>query len=520
MVGRLQEQTHDDGSWEVDGRRGAVLEERVNVRREANSRRRVVRPAWRNGKPVEAVVAGDRNHMRIDSKAEPERGEGAISAEARREPHFPISVEAEKFQPAQQGHRRQRKNGRRPDRLQLRESEEPRRRKPYRPGARQASQGRIRCERVMSVVERQRPVRFESVSGETLRAASESPEVRETEHESQGKSEQTPEIAVPMRLRRRVGEGFTAVDGPGNHERAMIRIRATILILGAILVGALPLQAQEFNCTVQIDTKALSGSDFSHLGQLKDQVEEYLNGRAWTNDTFQPEERIQCSVTITFLSANTQGIDRFTARMTLGISRPIYGSPNLSEVFRMIDENWQFAFDRNQSLFYDPERYDPLSSTLDYWAYVMLGYDYDTFSELGGTPYFEAARKVRDIANTAGGLGWNAISDDRSRAAIVRDMLDPRMADFRRGLYTYHFDGLDLFLSDPVKARANTLDMLEKTQVVREDLPTSLVLDLFFTTKKDELTSFFVDSNVSSEAYGRLLAIDPSNASTYDRLLQ
>ncbi len=300
----------------------------------------------------------------------------------------------------------------------------------------------------------------------------------------------------------------------------MIRrfLRLTVLVLLPALSPAA--FGQEFRCTVDINTRALTGSDFTHLNDLNQQIEAYLNDRSWTNDTYQREERIQCTITITFTGANTSGIDQFTARLTIGSQRPIYGTPTSTTVFQFQDQNWSFAYDRNQSLFYDPERYHPLASMLDFYANMMLGYDYDTFSELGGSPYFERARRVAEIANGAGAAGWNALSDDRNRGALIAQLMDPRMQAFRTAMYTYYLNGLDMFLLDLREARSNILDALDTIREVHEQMAINLPIELFFSAKKEELTAVFENSSVGSQAYGILLEVDPQNAGTYDRLVQ
>ncbi|MGD8415200.1 MAG: DUF4835 family protein, partial [Candidatus Latescibacterota bacterium] len=153
-----------------------------------------------------------------------------------------------------------------------------------------------------------------------------------------------------------------------------------------------PATGQELNCTVRIDNSALAGNDnYSHITQLKPLIEEYLNNRAWTNDRFRREERIRCDLEITMLSGSASGFKTFSAQLSVGAFRPIYGTTQETNVTQIADGNWVFGFEPNSSLVYDPDRFDPLTSVLDFYAYLMLGYDYDSFFPLGGTPHFEQA---------------------------------------------------------------------------------------------------------------------------------
>lgn len=316
---------------------------------------------------------------------------------------------------------------------------------------------------------------------------------------------------------------FQQAENPPKKRQGTISLRPWFVLLFLAIpawIHPSPASAQEFQCTATVNARALTGTDYSHLERLKQQIEEYLNDRAWTEDTFLPEERIQCALTLTFTSANTSGIDVFAAKLSVGSTRPIYGAPTPTTIFQYIDENWQFEYDRNQSLFFDPERFNALTSMLDFYAFVMLGYDYDTFSELGGTRHFERARRIAEIANSVGASGWNPVADERNRAALISRMLDPRMQDFRKAMYKYNLQGLDLYLTNLTVARQNIFDALTAIKGVNEQMALSLPVNLFFAAKQQELTAIFEGSNFSSRAYGLLLEVDPQNAGTYDRLVQ
>ena len=167
-------------------------------------------------------------------------------------------------------------------------------------------------------------------------------------------------------------------------------------MLSAVLTS--PVAAQELDCRVQIDVSQISGaeSEYAFLDDLERKIQEYMNTRSWTDDQFLQFERISCSMQIVVLEAIS--ISEFRARLIVTTRRPIYGTSQSSLIMRVNDPEWRFEFSRGSSLNYDLDRYNSLTSVLDFYAYLMLGYDYDTFSALGGTPYFERARTVADQA--------------------------------------------------------------------------------------------------------------------------
>lgn len=279
-----------------------------------------------------------------------------------------------------------------------------------------------------------------------------------------------------------------------------------------------PAAAQELDCRVQIDRSQLSGSDFSYLDDLEQQIQEYLNARDWTEDDFQRSEQISCSLQVIILESIS--LSKFRSRLVVSSRRPIYGTAQSTVVMRVNDSAWEFEYGRGTSLSYNLERYNSLTSVLDFYAHLILGYDYDTFSPLGGTPFFETARAVADRAEGTGGPGWSSVGTDNNRAQLIADLLDQRHQQFRHALYKYHRKGLDRFVRDTEPARETILSVLETLRSLNQELSRSYVLDLFFSTKYEELTAIFTGSNMGGQAHDILMQIDPSHSSTYGKIVE
>ena len=292
------------------------------------------------------------------------------------------------------------------------------------------------------------------------------------------------------------------------------------LLLGFFLLVALPgqiAQAQEFNCRVSVNIQQLSGSEFTFLRELEEQMSIYINERSFTEDKYEDFERIDCIIQIIFEEAVS--LTSFAARVVLSTGRPIYGTPSVTTILQLSDDNWQFNYAQGTPLVFDLERFDPLTSVLDYYAYLMLGYDYDTYSELGGTSHFERARRIAELAESRGAVGWSDLGSDRGRSDLIDQILDPRFRPLREAYFNYHFSGLDVFVSETDLARENALAALQGLKTLYDEISREYVLDLFFTTKAEELAAVFEDSPLSSEAYELLSEIDPANLSKYDKLV-
>lgn len=292
-----------------------------------------------------------------------------------------------------------------------------------------------------------------------------------------------------------------------------------LLALAAALLLAAPrnADAREFNCSVTVDYSTLTGSDFGFLGELEQRIEEYVNQRSWTEDRYQPNERIECTIQVTVEEALS--LTNFRARLIIASRRPIYNTTQHTTVVQFNDDDWQFSYAQGQPLVFNLEQYDPLVSIIDFYVYVMLGYDYDTFSELGGTEYFETARRIAERAQSQSAPGWSSIGTDRSRGNLITQILDPRLRPLRRAYFEYHFAGLDRFVGETDAARSAILDVLVQLDELFDEVSRQYAIDLFFSAKYTELASVFDGWQRSSEAYDYLTSLDPSHTSAYESLV-
>ena len=121
----------------------------------------------------------------------------------------------------------------------------------------------------------------------------------------------------------------------------MRRLFVFVLLLGAVALAPRA-DAQQLNCTVSVDYRALPGNEFRFLGELETEIRRYLNDRSWTDDVFLERERIDCSFQIVFTFA--EGLSRFQAQIVVGASRPIYGTQQRTTVFIVQDDDWIFEY--------------------------------------------------------------------------------------------------------------------------------------------------------------------------------
>jgi hypothetical protein len=163
-----------------------------------------------------------------------------------------------------------------------------------------------------------------------------------------------------------------------------------------------------------------------------------------------------------------------------------------------------------------------LTSMLAFYAYLIVGLDYDSFSELGGTPYFQRALSVVNNAQQSNLPGWQAIGSNRNRYWIIENLNNPQMVDLRKAIYHYHRRGLDTFETNPDESRQVILNGLKDIKKVRDVNPNAILVVSFFDAKGKELANIFSDGNIQvrRQAYDIITAIDPSNRSNYEKMLQ
>lgn len=289
----------------------------------------------------------------------------------------------------------------------------------------------------------------------------------------------------------------------------------SLLVLACL--PALPASAQELNCRVTINYDDLQDTDVNFLDQFGLFVEDYLNNQTWTNDRFEEVERIGCTFQIRFSQRPTQ--NSFVARLVVTSSRPIYGTRQSTRMLNISDTDWAFDYIQGQSLTRDFNRFDRLTSVLDYYAFLILGYDYDSFAPLGGTPFFEQAQTIVDLAQAEGAAGWTSFGADRVRSQIAQEMTDPRFGAVRQAYYTVHRLGVDAFIEDQEAVRVALLETLRALEGLRDQAVNSYVLDVFFDTKADAMVGMLTGSAESTAAYALLLELDPTNASKYQEIV-
>jgi len=284
------------------------------------------------------------------------------------------------------------------------------------------------------------------------------------------------------------------------------------LIFSLSLFFPLDSQANELDVRIRIEFGDISSSHREMLeNDFVDKVEDYLS-RRWTDIDF-GNERIPVDITIFFRSASQDY--RYSASIVVVSSRPIYNQESNTRVLRINDENWEFSLPPGTPLLFDEYSFNALTSLLDFYSYLIIGMDFDTYEPQGGTPFFERASSIARLAQRAGGRGWDRASTGFSRLGLVEDLLSSRNQEFREAIFHYHYNGLDLLTVDQRRAHESIIESIDTFDRIRSSDPRNLLLRMFFDTKYGEIAEVLLDYPDRS-VYDRLSNIDPSHRSTYE----
>lgn len=278
-------------------------------------------------------------------------------------------------------------------------------------------------------------------------------------------------------------------------------------------------KAQDINCKVQIITSQLATTDKSIFIEMEKSIYEFINNTKWTTDIIQINERIECNLIINV--KEQLGIDEFKATAQIQSSRPIYNTSYNSTLFNYMDEDWTFKYIINQPLeFNENDARSNLTSLIAYYVYIMVGLDYDSYSLYGGTPYFQKARQIVNNAQTQPGKGWKAFDGTRNRFILVDNLLDNNFKPLRETIYKYHRLGMDVMSQNVDNGREEIKELLPKLLKLAKDRPNSMILNVFFSAKSDELVNVFSRA-VQTEKQNiiqTLSDIDPGNSNKYQQI--
>ena len=278
--------------------------------------------------------------------------------------------------------------------------------------------------------------------------------------------------------------------------------------------------AQEFNCTVNVMAPQIQNIDKKVFQTLQQAIYEFINNKKWGSDKYLNQERIEWTILITVNERVSN--DEFKGSIQVQSRRPIFQTSYNSPLFNYNDDNFQFKYVEFQPLEFNESGSNPnLTAVLAYYAYMVLGVDYDTYSLYGGAQYFAKAQAISSNMQNAQESGWKAFDGTRNRYWLAENINNPVFKPYHEMMYNYHRKGLDLVAKKKEEALSTITESIESLASVHREKPGSVLFQTLFYAKADEIVNIysgaFPDQKV--RASNTLNEIDPANSSKYAKIL-
>ena len=294
-----------------------------------------------------------------------------------------------------------------------------------------------------------------------------------------------------------------------------------IISILLITITAFTAYNQELKCNVSVNAQKIQGTNKQKFQTMQKAIYEFMNNTKWTPNIFSIEERIECTIQINL--TEEVSTDRYKGTMQIQSNRPVYNSSYNSVLINFRDADIEFSYTEFQAMDFNENTYiSDLTSILAYYAYVIIGFDYDTFSDHGGNPFFEKAEKIVTNAQNSGINGWKSFENKINRYWIISNILNNKYEPVREFMYQYHRLGLDLMADKPAQARQTITESLKKLQKVYREKPDALMayIQLIFDAKADEFVNIYSEGfpDERNRVFKILSEINPANINKYKKI--
>lgn len=268
-------------------------------------------------------------------------------------------------------------------------------------------------------------------------------------------------------------------------------MRQITIVIFVFLTSVIMTTGQELNCKIEINSEQVQGTNKQVFETLQEAINDYMNTNKWTNAQFSPNEKIECTLFFT-IKEYDEGEGKMAGDLQIQSTRPVYNSSYTTTLINFKDNRIEFLYRENEPLIYSETTMESnLTAILNFYAYLIIAMDFDSFSPRGGDPYFERLESIVHLAQSSGESGWKAFEDTKNRSAVLSSLTDPSATTMRDLTYQYHLQGLDQMSVSPDKGRANITKALETLTKIYQVAPMSVALSMFKDAKLDELVNIY-----------------------------
>lgn len=298
-------------------------------------------------------------------------------------------------------------------------------------------------------------------------------------------------------------------------------MKKLLIIILFSLASQTALFSQEFLVNISVNAPTIEGTDRRVFESLQSALYEFMNNRKWTNANIKNLERIECTMMLTVRERMSS--DEYKGTLNVVLQRPIYKTSYNSVQFNFIDENVQFRYLESQPLEFSENSFSSnLTAVFAYYAYIMLGLDFDSYSLNGGDAFYTAAENIVNSAQNANERGWKAFDGNRNRYWLIENLRNPSYRMLRQFLYEYHRQGLDLMADNQDEGRANIASSIAYLQLAKKSRSDLFFLQLIADAKRDEIINIFSKGSPQekTKVSNIMMEVDPANASKYEKIIK
>lgn len=292
-------------------------------------------------------------------------------------------------------------------------------------------------------------------------------------------------------------------------------------VIFCLLISAIA-GAQEFMATVNVDYSQVQGSNTQTFQTLQRSLSDFINTTKWTENRYKVYEKIEATFVIIITSREGSN---YQSRLQIQSRRPVFNSGYYSPVLNFVDSKFDFSYNENEELIFNPRKFSDknLTDVIAFYVYYILGMDADTYKLEGGTPYFQTAQQIGSNASSSRYGGWNEIDGNKARASLINNVLKSDNKTLRKVYYQYHRMGLDTMADSESKAKNTIGSALESLKFYEKgNFALFYPLDIFFMAKKDEIGKIFGGGMMSSANITAiketLSSLSPTNSSIWNNL--
>lgn len=297
-----------------------------------------------------------------------------------------------------------------------------------------------------------------------------------------------------------------------------------LFTLSALLISLLgfssQLKAQELNCRIEVNSDQIQGTNKQVFATLQSALNDYVNTTRWTNASFSPNEKIDCTIFLT-VKEYDEGSNLIKGDLQIQAVRPVYNSAYTTTLLNFKDTRVEFTYQENEPLIYSETNWESnLTGIFNYYVYLILAIDFDSFQLHGGDPYWEKLANIVQMGQSSGETGWKAFEDTKNRAAVLAAYTDAATSMLRDLSYEYNLKGLDQMSVSPDKGRQTITQSLEYLSQVFKANPMSVGLSMFRDAKLDELVNVYsqAPSDEREDAYKILQPLYPTDQDRLEKI--